>query len=80
MVPELSDKNAAFPCFVDDPVFRIDPARPVSTKRVFQRLRLTHTGMRIPYDIFEEFVDSSDDLWIRRLPESIVLPSLRRKS
>ena len=52
MIPELSDENAAFRCFVYDPVFRIDPARPISAKRVFERFRLTHTGMRIPDDLF----------------------------
>lgn len=50
--PELGDENAAFHCFVYDPVFRIDSARPVSTKSVFKRFWLTNTGMRIPDDIF----------------------------
>jgi hypothetical protein len=49
--PELSDENAAFHCFVYDPVLRIDSARPVSTKSVFKRFWLTNTGMRIPDDI-----------------------------
>ncbi len=50
--PELGDENAAFHCFVYDPVFRIDSAGPVSTKRVFKGFQLTNTGMRILDDIF----------------------------
>jgi hypothetical protein len=51
VIPKLSDENAAFHSFVYDPVFRIDSARPVSTKGVFKRFWLTDTGMGIPDDV-----------------------------
>jgi hypothetical protein len=62
MVPELGNENAAFHGFVDDPMFRIDPAGPVSTKGGVQWFRLTDAGMRIPEDIPQEFVDSLNGL------------------
>ena len=51
VIPELSDENATLHYFVDDPMFRIDSARPVSTKGVFKRFWPTDTGMGIPDDV-----------------------------
>ncbi len=62
VISQLSDENAAFHGFVDDPVFKIDSARPVSSKGVFQRFWLSNPGMRIPDNVFEELVDSFNRL------------------
>lgn len=76
MVSKLGDMDGVFTYAVDEAVFVVDAAGPVSRKRVFQRLGLSDALKRAAFCLFNERVDASEDFSIGFLPEQIVVPGV----
>jgi len=60
VVSELGDMDGICGDFVNDSVFIIDTARPVSWEGMLQRLRFSDSFERIASDFFDNSVDPSE--------------------
>ncbi|KJS32253.1 MAG: hypothetical protein VR64_07715 [Desulfatitalea sp. BRH_c12] len=64
--------------FVNDSMFIIYTARPVSRKCMFKWLRFSDSFKRIALNFFDQRVDSKEDFFIGFLPIKVVLPCMIR--
>ncbi len=80
MKPDLRNQNASFHRSIDEAMFGVDAARPVTAKRVLQWFGLPDARVWTADDVLQELVDPRHHLGARSLPESVILPRLRRKS
>ena len=71
--------DAFFADPVDEPVSIVDPPAPFPLRAVFQRLRLSFTGVGLTLDGLEEAVYLFQGLFILRLPVEAFLPCVLGK-
>lgn len=76
MVPALRDEERVFFDLVDEPVFLIDPAGPVSCQPETQRFRLTDADVGIALNGLDQVVDLAVHLAVGFQPVEIILPAM----
>jgi hypothetical protein len=76
VVPELGDKQGVIRDFVNYSVFFVDPARPVSGEAVFEGFWFANTFERLSLGLFDQLVDSVNNLFVGFLPVQIVFPGV----
>ena len=76
MITQLSDVNGVGSHLVDDSVFVVDPARPVSRKSVLEGLRFSNSFEWIALDLLDERIDAAEHFPVRLLPVQVILPGM----
>lgn len=77
MIAAHGDQQILTIYLADQPVFIIDPARPITRQAVPQRFRLADALKRVTGNSFDQIVDALEDLLVGLLPVQIILPRLR---
>ena len=63
---------------VNEAVFVINPAAPVSAEVTLEWLRVANAGELISLDVFDEHVDAFQDFPVLVLPVAIIVPGIIR--
>jgi len=71
--------NRVFRYFIDEPVFISDSPGPITGKRMSQWFGLSHSFKGSSFRFFDEGIDTTKNLFIRLLPEEIIIPGVIRK-
>src|ERR1051325_926967 len=79
MIPHLRQFHSAFGEAIHDAVLLINPPRPPPGQRVTQRFGFADAGVRIAFDVLQQFVNPPDDLFVRLLPVLVIFPRLIRE-
>ena len=79
MISQLRNQKLIADFLVNNPMFRINPPRPVTLERMLQRLRFANSAVRTAPDLFDEKVNPRDHLRIGFLPVEIIFPRSRRE-
>lgn len=66
------------PFVVNEAVFVINPAAPVSAEVMLEWLRVANAGVLISLDVFDEHVDAFQDFPVPVLPVAIIVPGIIR--
>jgi hypothetical protein len=76
MVAQLGYLNSITKYFVDDSVFIIDTAGPISGECVFQRFGLADAFKGPALDLIYQPIDTAQDFCIGLLPVKVILPGI----
>ncbi len=79
MVAQLGYLDRIGRYFVNDSMFIIDTAGPISGERVFQRLGLADSFKGAALNLMYKPVDAPKDFFIGLLPIKVILPGIIRK-
>ena len=76
VIPHLRQFHSTFTDAIDDAMLLINSPRPPTGQRVAQRFRFADAGVRIAFDVLQQFVNPPDNPFVRLLPVLVILPSL----
>jgi hypothetical protein len=76
VIPELGDKQSVIRDLVNDSVFLVDSAGPITGETVFEGLGFTDAFKRFSLGLLDELIDSIKDLFVGFLPVQIVFPGV----
>ena len=76
MIAQLSYQDRIFGDFVNDSMFIIYSARPISGECMFQGFGFTHTFKGIALNLFYQGIYPAEDFFIGLLPIKVILPRM----
>jgi hypothetical protein len=76
MIPHLRQQNPLLGDAIDEAMFLVNAPRPIAGQRMTKRFGFADAGMRIAPDVFEQFVNSPDNFFVRLLPVLVIFSRL----